>query len=226
MKTCIINVGVGGWYPSGSQRLLSLLRTYAPGVPVQCWQSQYPPNGCPSHQENPYAFKVYSFEYAFQDFDRVLWLDCSMVPIQSLDSIWKRLDELGYLLLDNAGWTTGQWCTDAAMQYFGKTRDELLAMPHLMALCMGFDRDNPLTQEFFKRWKQACVDGMFKGPWTNDGTISSDPRVLGHRHDQTCGSIIATDLGMTKWSSMDEKIVVYPPGPTLPTTVFLAKHGF
>jgi hypothetical protein len=67
-----------------------------------------------------------------------------------------------------------------------------------MACVMGFDF--PKCQQFVFDYQARAIDGTFKGPWDNSGNkASSDPRVLGHRHDQTAASVIATRCGMTEW---------------------------
>lgn len=63
-------------------------------------------------------------------------------------------------------------------------------MPMFAAGYCGFDFRRPESIEFFAQWKEAMLNGCFKGSWED------------HRHDMTCGSIIAYKLGLVpKYSS-------------------------
>ncbi len=49
-----------------------------------------------------------------------------------------------------------------------------------------------------------------KHPWKNDEQqVSADPRVRGHRHDQTAASIIAWQLGMDRVTAHDTYFQYY-----------------
>jgi hypothetical protein len=58
-----------------------------------------------------------------------------------------------------------------------------------------------------QQWKERARDGVtFPGPkWSGvfgwPRTASQDPRVKGHRYDQTAASVIALKLGMDQWKS-------------------------
>jgi hypothetical protein len=103
-------------------------------------------------------------------------------------------------------------------------REASFEIPHLMACCMGFTF--PKCDGFVHEYYARANDGTFKGAWSNENKqVSDDPRVLGHRHDQTAASVIATRLGMTDWTNhgvfYDEK-----PGETAPEKcIFSLKHG-
>jgi len=101
-----------------------------------------------------------------------------------------------------AGHLVGTWANDRSLEYFGITRDEAMGMEmHGNGGFFALDFETEIANEFFNRWKQAMLDGMFKGEWTNDRrTESMDERCKGHRHDMTCGSIIANQLGMTAYT--------------------------
>jgi hypothetical protein len=71
-------------------------------------------------------------------------------------------------------------------------------IPMLMGICMGWNMREPKCQEFLRIWLDKAVDGStFPGSWTNhQREVSADPRVLGHRHDQSAASLIAWQLDM------------------------------
>jgi hypothetical protein len=183
--------------------------------------------GAPLHETCPYGFKVYCWEHAIElGYKRILWLDSSCFAIKNINSIFDHISEHGYIMQE-AGQYVGSWSSDTVLNYFGITRDEAMTM--LMygnAGFLGFDVQNPTAQNFLQRWKQAMEAGMFKGEWDNNNkTESSDERCKGSRHDMTCGSIIANQLGMeyqkgTEWleysspgaEPKNETILIYASG--------------
>ena len=99
-------------------------------------------------------------------------------------------------------------------------------MGHLMACIMGLDFQNEKANKFLDRLLELADDGVtFPGAWNNkDGSVSSDSRVLGHRHDQTAASVVSIQLGM-KWANtkshrLHYKYVGNPPPPE--TVCFLS----
>jgi len=154
--------------------------------------------GCPKHMDNPYAFKIYGIDYAIsQGYEKILWLDSSVVAKRSLDRVWKKIDEQGYIMQE-AGHYVGRWCNDSTLNYFGLTREEANGM--LMygnAGFLGLDFTQPIAQEFFRQWKESMLAGCFVGSWDD------------HRHDMTCGSIIANRLKMKYESGID--LLAYAP---------------
>jgi hypothetical protein len=76
---------------------------------------------------------------------------------------------------------------------------------------MGFDLENEQCIKFLDQWYAQAKDGRsFRGPWKNDvNQCSPDKRVLGHRHDQSVGSVIAWDIGMRDWMEGTESFLHY-----------------
>lgn len=199
MNQCVINVAVGSWYPNGQDRLsVSLDKVGFKGGRL-FWKDSYPP-GCPTHQQTPYAFKVYAFKEALhRGYTHVLWMDSSAWALGNLDSVFQVIDSDGYLLVKNRGWKTGQWCSDDALAPLGITREEAMEMPHLSALVMGLNFKNAVASAFYETWKKLADDGVtFAGR-----SGSKYPGVLGHRHDQTAASVVSLRLGM-KWTPMGQ----------------------
>lgn len=198
MNACVINLGRGAWYPRGQARLRDSLVHHGQGVITYLWsdESQI---GAPYHQDVPYAFKPAAFNYAqSQGHDVVLWCDCSVWAIRNIQPVLNHIKEHGHVFFAG-GWDCGQWSTDTALENLGVTRDEATAMPMFMACCMGLDLSTEKGQKFLEKWTRLSLDGKtFPGPWSNDDKqASKDPRCLGHRHDQTAGSIIAAQLNMS-----------------------------
>jgi hypothetical protein len=153
--------------------------------------------GSPSHQENPYAFKIYAIEEALKKgYTKILWLDSSCYAVKDIQPVFDIIDKEGYFM-EWSGHEAGKWTNDRTLEHFEITREEAFEIPMFSAGFTGLDFTNDKAIWFFRKWKQAMLDGMFNGEWTNKNkTESQDPRVEGHRHDLCVGSIIAHQLGM------------------------------
>lgn len=197
MKKCVINFAAGGWYPRGQQRLVSSLHStsFDGDIKAHCHESQI---GAPPHSECPYGFKPYALLNAVQlGYTHVLWADASVWAIKNIQPMFDHIDRHGWMFFLNT--CTGNWTSDACLEAFGVTRDESMNIPMLMGICMGFNMTHPTTQKFLEIWLEHARNGKsFPGSWTNKfQEVSSDPRVYGHRHDQSAASIIAHQLGMS-----------------------------
>ena len=153
--------------------------------------------GAPSQKENPYAFKLYAIEKVRRAGYRfVLWCDSILQLTRPIEELIPEVAVTGVYLAKD-GWKTGQFANDRALEYFGVSRDDAMNIPAIWACFMGFDFTNPITHEFFGRWKNACDAGIFKGSaWNDSQSESKDPRCKGHRHDQSCAELIANQMGL------------------------------
>lgn len=172
------------------------------------------PAASPPHAEVPFAFKPHCFAEARErGFRAVLWLDSICVAIRSLDAIFAAIDRSGYVLFRNPG-RVGEWCADATLEALGADRERAMEWPQLNAAGLGLDLEHPLAAEFLRRWLEAADRGLpFRGvperldtpeayqavKWNESARVSADPRVKGHRHDQSVAGILAGQLGMTPW---------------------------
>ncbi|PCJ57934.1 MAG: hypothetical protein COA65_08725 [Rhodospirillaceae bacterium] len=221
----IINVATGR-YIKGQDRLSrSLLEVGFDGTFLS-WTKEVS-IGAPLHKDNPYAFKIYAFDQALKaGYTKILWVDASIYAIKPLDPIWEHLDKHGHMK-QYAGHLCGTWSSDSQLECFGITRDEAMDMEmHGNGGFFALDFETEIANEFFTRWKQAMLDGQFKGSWNNDNNCeSADPRCKGCRHDMTCGSIIANQL---KMSALPENLLMAYVGEqyeTPPETVVMLAQG-
>lgn len=152
---------------------------------------------CPPHKVAPYGFKVYAVEYVRNlGYDIIIWLDSPNRLKKPVEDWCEEIAKVG-VYLQQDGWKCGQWANDKCLEYFGITRDEAMEIPNIYACILAFDFRHPITDVFFRQWKQACLDGMFYGKANNkEKTESQDERCLGHRYDQTCAELIAHKLGI------------------------------
>lgn len=216
---CIVNFATGGFL-AGQIRLQNMLKEQGYDGHAVYFTDESELPGCPRHGDAPYAFKSYALKKAQQDGYRyVLWMDSSVYPVRDITEAFDMIAEDGYLLL-NGGWCSGQWCSDNALGTLGVTREQLFSpqtghegrqypnWPHLMACVIGLDLENSKAKAFLDKYYEYANDGVtIQGAWDNGGCkVSIDPRVRGHRHDQTIASVVSWKLGMKNWR---EGVLVY-----------------
>lgn len=181
-KRCVVNLATGQ-FRTGQRRLHSNMLYYNQSIPLLLWGSEAE-LFAPLHTENPYAFKIYAIEAARNmGYDQVLWVDASVYPVKDITPVFDWLTEKG-IFLEEAGHYAGQWANEQALNYFELTKEQAMQMPMFSAGYCGFDFRNPTSQEFFAEWKEAMLNGIFKGRWED------------FRHDMTAGSIIANKQGL------------------------------
>jgi hypothetical protein len=177
-----------------------------------CWTPGRFPAGCPDHLDVPFAFKPHCFVEARRaGLESVLWMDASCVAIRPLEPLFDVLERTGYLLFRNANHVVGSWASDEALEALGVSREETMAMPEVNAAALGLSMNDPLALTFLNGWFEAARAVVpFRGTretletwddyaatkWNRDGSISAEPRVRGHRHDQTVAGVLAHRLGM------------------------------
>lgn len=222
MRKMVVNVATGS-YVAGQWRLLNALKQFSPDAEAMVWADAMPP-GSPSHQNIPYAFKAWALMAAdAAGADLVLWADACILPISSLSPLWKLIEGQGVWLAENV-WSNGQWCSDAALPLLGIDREESFAQKHVVAGVLGLNLRSEIGRMFLAEYCGFAQNGSFQGPWTNEGReASTDPRVLGHRHDQTAASVIAHRLGIPL--TQPPAIIAYKGGETA-ETILLADGGY
>jgi len=170
------------------------------------------PDGCPPHLDVPFAFKPYAFREALScGKELVLWLDSACVVVRKLDSLFKAIAEQGYVLFGNQNYTVGEWASDAALKRFDLSRERAMSIREVNAAAVGLNMGNPTALEFLAQWYEAAREGLaFRGvpealggpedyaavKGNRGNKVSADPRVRGHRHDQTVAGLLAHRLGM------------------------------
>jgi hypothetical protein len=88
----------------------------------------------------------------------------------------------------------------------GMLREESMTVEEISSYCVGLNFAHTKTVELLRLWcgfasDRLTVPGrhsnmLTNGVGRNPGFVSSDPRVQGHRHDQTVLSILAHRLGL------------------------------
>jgi len=187
-----------GSYRGIEDKLVKSIKLFSPLIDVFAFHSESE-IGSPTHKDAPYAFKPYAVNAVrMKGYDLVIWCDSCLRAVKPLDSFIDDIVARGvYLQLD--GWKCGEWANDRTLEYFKVTREESMNIESIYAQCMGFDFRTKVAHDFLSMWLGAAQAGVFKGRWKNDNkTESEDPRVRGHRHDQTSAELIAYYLRIVK----------------------------
>jgi hypothetical protein len=195
IKPCIISAGVGGWYAAGIDRMERSLIHHGYAGDFIFWRNEYPPD-CPSHNDNPYAFKVYAFREAFKRGYRVVcWLDCSFWCIRNPHEIFDIINEYGVFAF-RSGYNCAETAPDNLLAYTGYTRDEAEQLPEIATGIVGLHIDNPDGKKVFDYWAQMCDDGMFVNSRNHNPIESADPRFKFGRQDQSAFALAVHKMGV------------------------------
>jgi hypothetical protein len=224
IKRCVINLASGRYW-KGQLRLMETLNFNWGGDLL--FFSEESQLNAPPHLDNPYAFKIYAFREAIRrGYNSILWLDASVYCEKNPKSVFEHIEREGYIMQE-AGHLVGTWCNDHTLNYFGLTRDEAMEMTmYGNAGFLGLSTYSEKAMMFLDMWEASMKAGCFKGAWNNGNkTESNDERCKGHRHDMTCGSIIANRLGMVYQSG--NEILQYKAPNDLPNndTIIFGGQG-
>jgi hypothetical protein len=219
-RFCVISLGINGPPPSnhpevvfqdftrGLRRIQETLDKYHFTGDFIAWDTHYP-EGSPTQQQAPYAFKPFCFYEALKRGHRlVLWMDASIIVKQPLEPLFKLIAKDGYLIYQEDH-SVGQFCKDDALASLAITREESFNMPCCWSCVIGLNLADPRSMEFLRQWSEKARDETISlGPkWSGirgwSRTASQDPRVNGHR-PQTVASVVALKLGMDRWKTKDQ----------------------
>jgi hypothetical protein len=222
VNRAIVNLSIGDRYARMAPRLAESLRAVGESAVLKQWVDSYPPSVPPGHDLPiaAYCAKPYAmFEAWLKGSNVILWLDSACYAVKPLDPLWEQIERDGYYIQEN-GWNVGQWCSDAALKTLEIAREESFLIPECSSMVIGLDLRRADCRSFMYSWGRLAADKItFPGAHTNDngkatelgvgyrnvGHVSDDPRVLGHRHDQTAASVLAHRL---KWKMTPRPIFV------------------
>jgi hypothetical protein len=213
-RRCVISLATEtAPFPRALRRLERSIRRVGFRGDIVLWPPGSYPRGCPQHADVPFGFKPFCFAEARQrGYDLVLWLDARCLAIRSLDPIFDQIAGRGWVLFRNRTYALGEWASDLALELLGLSREQALTIPEVNGAAVGLDLTNSVALDFLERWHEIAKDGRaFRGieqplrsraeyldvKKNRGGKASGDPRVRGHRHDQTVAGILAHRLAMT-----------------------------
>ncbi len=156
----------------------------------------------------PYAFKPCFFREAKRlGYKRVLWLDASVLPVVSLNTVFEDIQAKGYFAIGN-GRFVGPYMTKQAALSLGITLEECAKIPSTSAGLFGVDFANEKAALVISKWHQAAKDSAFFSP----------------RSDQNVLSIILYQLSMQEWAPPEA--LTEENRPRSETTLFILDRGF
>ena len=160
----------------------------------------------------PYAFKACFFKEAQRlGYKRVLWLDTSIIPIVSLNDIFKKIEEKGYFFVDIGGFKIGPSINEHAAAAFGLSLEQAQQIECIAAFIIGIDFSNPTGKTIIDTWYKAAHD--------KDAFFSA-------RSDQNALSIILHQLGIHDFISIHRLPHVETEEPIQPDSLFFVDRIF
>jgi len=218
-RHCVISLAIGREGLTESlKRLEESLRKVRFSGDFLAWSDELPP-GSPTQLEAPMAFKTFCFHEAKSlGYETILWIDATIVALRPLEPIFRSIRDNGYIAFaNNYGQSLGQWSSDEVLKHHHISREDAMQIPEVPTSAIGLSMRNDLGLRFLEQWHQLTTDGLtcrgtstpvstwedyYAIAWNKDGCISPDPRVGGHRHDQTAAGIVAHHLDMHPYSDM------------------------
>lgn len=213
MKVAIVTVAISGWYPKGVARMIQEFERVSPGFEIRAWVNHYPPGeyvtttDAGDYNYLPYQAKPYAMlEALHSGVDIAILLDAAFYPIRPIHILVDHIAQTGYYLCKNGAYV-GEWASDEALDVMGFSRDVSLRIEEASSYCVGLNFHHEAARTLAMDW--TVYPNAIPGFHTNDcggrylptlgrniGQVSKDPRVKGHRHDQTVLSLCAHRLGM------------------------------
>lgn len=217
MKRVAVNVSTGFTYRALQGRLNQKLQEFG-NCEVKLWSEPLPKHWTP-HSEVPYRFKAHAL--ASVQGDLVLWLDSAILPLQSLEPVWRHLDEQMVFIPANPGMSNYDWTAISAYEdlFPDMPLEEATKLnrqiPHCSSAAFGCNLKSEIGKAVFDEFCRLAVrTNVFQGPWANANGPDCErytaehlrhlyttapcgpPEVRGHRHDQTVLSVIAWRFGI------------------------------
>jgi hypothetical protein len=135
------------------------------------------------HKDMPYQFKPYAILEALEaGYKQILWCDSTIRLMDNPEILWQQCAEHGILAWNNEGHPLKPWIAPHAAKSIGIDPN---GVQQIMACCIMFDFNNPITQKVFDEWVACSRNGSF----LNKGFDN-------HRHDQACLSAIMHKHGV------------------------------
>jgi ribosome modulation factor len=193
LKTAFINVGLGQWYCTGSERLHGSLIDKGFDGDILIWKDNWP---TPNFPRDPvYNCKADALEVAMgRGYTTLIWGDSSITATRNTSPFTEHIRQHGYWI-GQSGYRASETTTDAQLQYFGVSRDWADSVPDCASGLFGFDVSRPEMRAVVTEWIQAARDGAFRGSRGHGGG-SGDRRFKFGRQDQAAMSIILGKHGI------------------------------
>jgi hypothetical protein len=224
IKPILISAGIGGHYAAGVDRLERSLYYEGWGGDMKFWKNEYP-EGCPPHGgEGQYNFKIYCFDWAIeQGYKVIVWADASFFCVKNPMPIFDYVNEHG-LYLFKSGYSLAETATDRLLAASDVSRESLYDVSEFATGLVGINIDNPKGREFFARWKDGMMRGLFGGSRAHDLNDSAHPMFKFSRQDQSVASMALYQMGITTCGE-DQDFQAYKNTPYNPEKIIFFIGG-
>ncbi|NGX52597.1 MAG: hypothetical protein KR126chlam5_00900 [Candidatus Anoxychlamydiales bacterium] len=130
-----------------------------------------------------FAFKPFFFrEVKNMGYENVLWVDSAVLPLQSLDTIFEKIEKNGYFGY-KANFILSEYTNEFVLNLFDVTPKLANFIETKEAGILGLNLDSYIGNTILDRWQKAAENGGFYSA----------------RHDQNALSLIAYKLDLKKF---------------------------
>jgi hypothetical protein len=192
-KTCFLNVGIGEWYSTGTDRLKGSLIQHGFEGDILTWKDEWPCSDFP--RECVYTVKASAFNQAIKrGYRTIIWGDSSVTAVRNTANFVAKINADGYWI-GQSGYNAAQTASDAQLAYFGVDRDTAQTYHDCASGLFGVNMDFEKPRNFIEAFVKAGREQAFHGS-RKHAKQSRDPRFLFCRQDQSAASLILGKLGM------------------------------
>lgn len=201
MKLAFLNFA-DGVYTKGQVRLRESLHHHGISNTDMLFWSSYPEHW-PKESEVFKGFKPFAFKDAeAAGFSAAIWIDATCVCVKEISAIEKILQDEGVYIFSRYSETVGNWISDYSLERLKIEREYVHHMPELTSCVVGINFKHPKGRFLLEQWytlahNQDTYNGGPPGLTfsdtrnNNDFILSKDPRVKGHRTDQSIVGLLS-----------------------------------
>lgn len=194
-RVIVCTLAIGGHYPRLAARQIERFAACSPGYEIMAWINTLP-YGAPAaviedgYDYTPYCAKPFALEAArVAGADIAILLDAAMYPIRPIAPLIAHIHRHNYFACAN-GASLGEWLSDRALGTLSISRENAMQLAEVSSYCVGLHLRDPRALRLLEAWMRLSMDRVtVPGHHTatgiegrNQGFVSSDPRVRGHRH--------------------------------------------
>jgi GR25 family glycosyltransferase involved in LPS biosynthesis len=175
-ENCLVLYASYNWhYPDGLWRIVKHVQQSDFRGHIRYWVGGWPnlEKGDLSLAHVPHGFKASCIKEAERlGYKRVLWLDCSILPLISLNTVFKMIQEKGYLAVANYH-PVGPYSNPEAAAYFGFTQEETDKLLSCQSGFIGLDLTQQKGREIGNMFYEAAFDKSAYFTARSDQTVLS-----------------------------------------------------
>lgn len=195
-KRAIVTLSIGtpeSWYHKGRLALLESLNKVGENATTFFANYEKP------ERRSVYEDKIAHIKHAGYYYKQILWLDCSITAIGSLEKVWRYIEKNGVYLYQS-GASCAETCNDNCLKTYGITRDQAALIPECASNVVGINLEHETGKKFFDLWIGSLEnDSNIGEKWpsvTQKLGESLDARFKYHRQDQSTASLSAWKAGV------------------------------